>query len=261
MQNTASFAVRQFNQSLLSFDPQALTHKDADDIAEAFDRIQPDDFEALDTTFRLNPETFGRFLILVAMVDMFDLDRALIPFYEAKLDKAIYDRLLAWVDDSLNELDEHQEQYNHDDPHSMNVILRLEKAEAIGVEIQIEFHDQRPQIGTVLWDKLRMDSVHGQAIAFLLAAMGIPTFYEVKQVERWQPGPLFSYHPERYKQTRQYAAQMERQGQHRFAISSYEDINNIAGKIMAEANQKRLREPLRLKRPSDLIAAKSANIP
>jgi len=47
----------------------------------------------------------------------------------------------------------------------------------------------------------------------------------------------------------------------KYAITDWSSTSYVAGKIMAEANQKRLREPLRLKRPSDLIAAKSANIP
>lgn len=64
------------------------------------------------------------------------------------------------------------------------------------------FFNERALDGRILWDR-RIFDIPYPAVAMLGAAAFVSDFtYDARVLPRWQPCPLFRFHPERFKQTR-----------------------------------------------------------
>lgn len=106
--------------------------------------------------------------------------------------------------------------------------------------------------GRVMWDR-RVFDIEYPAIAMLTSASFVSELsFDAHVLPRWQPGPLFRYHPERFKQSRACylrpvystrAASKPPRSNDEFMAR----FNEEAGRIMRESNALSLRFPLKEK--------------
>lgn len=231
----------------MSMDVSRLSDNDLDVLSQLFQQINSEEYEALDELFAKDNLFFNRFLFAEYIGDgTFDLEETMLNFYEQKLGLSAPVSIDEWFDCSLDELFEHQSKHGRDDHKSITLTSLYSNSKCTEIDIQIIVHDERPAIGSILWDKLRAESINPRFLGMHICELGFIVVNESKQIKSWTPAPLFMYHPERYKQTRNYVSHLDKTGFNSRNISE-ESLNEIMSVMVREVNEKGSKEPLREK--------------
>ncbi len=109
----------------------------------------------------------------------------------------------------------------------------------------------------VVWDR-RVFDIENPVLSMLATQEeDVPIAFDPTPLPRWQPGPLFRYHPERFKQTRGYAREILASRDGRGAPETPElwqaRLNSEMNIIGAALNEQLVRSPLR-NRASDIVS-------
>jgi hypothetical protein len=171
-------------------------------IANAFNEVQAAAGESL---FGLLRQRFQDLIALLALlyrgIDWFDRPLGELEHHLTEADPHRYgeERVSQWVYDAIGSCEAHVSQHTAPGDVAVSVC-----PQGSGSLITVYLIDPRPEIGTLVWDEHYIPDRDPVADALFLTLTGYVVGYHIREQREWRPGPLFTYHPERFRQTRDY---------------------------------------------------------
>lgn len=157
-----------------------------------------------------------------------------------------------WVLNSLDDADNHIEQYAPNREISYGLVIALNgPVEDSSITVSIVQEHPSP-VGSILWDQETFKSRNAAFDAISLTGYGIPVVYDERSaIKAWKPKPMYQYFPERYRQSRTYVDMVPTlckeynlpgRGQ-----MNEDKIQAICGLIQKDLNQTNARIPLKIR--------------
>lgn len=160
------------------------------------------------------------------------------------------DESISWVLETSDAAFDRNDPLGYD-PTEIAEIRR--KPDTRSVVIDYVFYDQRPEIGKIVWDSCEIDETDVLGLALGVVTHGIPATITSENTERWSIPPLFKYHPERFKRTRQYLSLLNSDGFFEHAVEPLDMLNASSQYMLQEYNEQSMRVPLRDKLEAERI--------